>query len=362
MKKIVFLATHIGLINRGAETFVIEIVKKLSKDYKVEVYSKGISEEIKDFIIPVNFKVPKILKVHDYFYNKFTLFRKICDRLHYLVPSVIEQYFFNKVVYQQYLKNRSDIDLIFPNNGIWGVKVALQMRKKYKTPFIYTGHGGIGSGERLILEANPNKYIALNPIHQMWCNKYSKNIVLIPNGVDLDKFKVIDRKNDELIVLCVGAFVEFKRQKLLIDAVKELNYGRLILLGSGELYDDLQSYGARKLGDRFEIRSVKYEEVLEYYQLATVFSLPSREEPFGIVYLEAMATNLPIVATNDKSREYIIGECGVLCDVENSKDYANSIQKASKMKINGRKRVEKLFSWDVTVRKYIEVIEEVMAK
>ena len=50
MKKIVFLATHIGLINRGAETFVIEIVKKLSKDYKVVVYSKGISEEKKDYI------------------------------------------------------------------------------------------------------------------------------------------------------------------------------------------------------------------------------------------------------------------------------------------------------------------------
>jgi glycosyltransferase involved in cell wall biosynthesis len=361
MKKIVILATKVGVINRGAETFVVEMVKKLKDFYNIEVYSKGIHKDIEEFITKVDVKIPKIFKLHQYLYNNLKYFQKVCDKTHYLVPSVIEQYYFNKVVYDKYLKNRADIDLIYPNNGIWGVKVALKVRANYGTPFIYTGHGGIGAGEKLILKTNPDMYIAINNDALKWAKHYSNNVIEIPNGVDLNSFNIksINTKtNKNLQVLCVGAFVEFKRQKLLIDAMHKLGYGNLVLLGSGELKNELSKYGNKYLRNRFSIHSVSYNKVIEYYQQATVFSLPSRDEPFGIVYLEAMAMNLPIVATNDKTRRDIIGDCGILCDVNNSIEYANAIEQCHKINYDNkpRQRVEKYFSWDLSVKKYREVI------
>ena len=46
--KIIILATFVGVINRGGETFVIELVKKLREYYDIEVYSMGINEDIKE--------------------------------------------------------------------------------------------------------------------------------------------------------------------------------------------------------------------------------------------------------------------------------------------------------------------------
>ena len=115
------------------------------------------------------------------------------------------------------------------------------------------------------------------------------------------------------------------------------------------------------LENRFEIKSVSYNEIKIYYSKCDVFSLPSLNEPFGIAYLEALASNKPIVAPDDKNRREIIGNAGIYCDVTNSQEYAKALVNAINVRWNDipRKRAE-LFNWDKIALKYVEVIESLM--
>ena len=358
--KIIIFAPYVGVINRGAETFVIELVKKLREYYDIEVYSMGINEEIKKQIKQIYIAFPSFLKFHENIYSKYKVYRKICNSIYYLIPMVIEQYFFNRKVYKEYLQNRDDISLMFPNNGIFGIVIAKKIRDEKLVPYIYVGHGGIGKSEEIILKSNPDCYMPLTPSAYNWAKQYSKNLKLIPNGVDIKAFSRGNSINKKVLnVLCVGAFTAFKRQKLLIDALQVLGYGNLLLLGSGELKEELKAYGEKKLGERFKILSVAYSEIKSYYEQANVFSLPSLNEPFGIVYVEAMSMNIPVVGPNDKARKYIVGDCGVLCNVEDAQEYAIAIEKCfhTDYEDRPRKRAKKLFSWDIVGLQYKEIID-----
>jgi glycosyltransferase involved in cell wall biosynthesis len=319
-------------------------------------------EELKENIKTVEYKIPRWFNIYQKIYYKNKLFRFVCDRIYYLIPDVIEQYYFNKTLLEHYLKDLLESDIIFPNNGIWGVKLANKIRSKAKIPFIYTGHGGIGDGEKKILRYEPNKYIVLTEETKDWASKYYHNVIKIHNGVSLKNFPIgLNQSEGQKNILCVASFTPFKRQKLIIDAVENIKNVNLILLGSGELLEELEEYGRQKLKNRFEIKSVSYNEIKIYYSKCDVFSLPSLNEPFGIAYLEALASNKPIVAPDDKNRREIIGNAGIYCDVTNSQEYAKALVNAINVRWNDipRKRAE-LFNWDKIALKYVEVIESLM--
>lgn len=366
MKTVVILATYVGVVNRGAETFVIEIVKKLSKEYNFEVYSLGSCREIEDSIVKIDLKLPFWFTIHSKMYNNIYLYRYVCNYLYFLIPGQIEQYYFSKTVFQKHLKGRNDIDLIFPNNGLYGAKLANKIRKQNKTPFIYTGHGGIGEGEKRILLQNPDGYIALTDVHEIWARKMSNKIIKIHNGVDIENFKpyYVHKDKAKKVVLCVAALTQFKRQKLLIDAVEKIDNVELILIGNGEMKNEISNYGIKKLPNRFSLLSVPYGDIYKYYAMCDVFSLPSFDEPFGIVYLEALSMNKPIVAPDDSSRREIIGDAGLFCNVEDAFEYSETLKTAlhKDWKDIPRNRVTLNFSWDTISNQYKKVIQDLTNK
>jgi glycosyltransferase involved in cell wall biosynthesis len=186
-------------------------------------------------------------------------------------------------------------------------------------------------------------------------------VVTISNGVDLKKFSVIKSK-PENIVLSVGAFTVAKRHDLTIRAVEKLENTKLIIVGGGgDKKQEITDLGLKTLGkDGFEVVSITHDKMPEIYKKADVLAFPTVPwESFGIAMVEAMATGLPVVATNDPIRHEIVGDAGILVDPTNTEEYAEALQKALDTNWGNkpRKQAEK-FSWDEIAEKYDNLFKE----
>lgn len=129
----------------------------------------------------------------------------------------------------------------------------------------------------------------------------------IPNGVDIDQFHPVTEKEraqirhrldlpEGLLVLFVGRLTAQKRLDLLLDCWPPLQHkypnANLVLLGTGDQEAILK---ARKVPGVHFLPPV--DDVAPYLQAADLFVLPSAAEGLSNALLEAMATGLPVLAT-----------------------------------------------------------------
>jgi len=112
------------------------------------------------------------------------------------------------------------------------------------------------------------------------------------------------------------------------------------------------------------LMKVSPAEIPKFYRNSDLFTLPSNEfEAFGIVYLEALASGLPVVATDDALRKEIIRDAGILVNPEDIDVYAKALEKALKTDWGDKPRNQaKKFSWDKVVKKYESLFQELTNK
>ncbi|MEM1534059.1 MAG: glycosyltransferase family 4 protein [Nitrososphaerota archaeon] len=186
---------------------------------------------------------------------------------------------------------------------------------------------------------------------------------------------------DENMILFVGRLVHVKGAGELVQAMphilSEFPKTKLIILGKGEMEAELQNL-IRDLGlkDRVILRTefVSERERILHYAASDVCVFPSLYEPFGIVSLEAMAMERPVVVGARGVvgfREQVIpsGEeqCGMHVDGSNPLDIAWGVKevlrdpdRARRMGRNGRKRVLKEFTWRRAAEKTLEVYSQLL--
>jgi glycosyltransferase involved in cell wall biosynthesis len=198
-------------------------------------------------------------------------------------------------------------------------------------------------------------------------------IAVIPNGVNLEKFKVGERAWQPPRLLFVGRIVYQKGLDLLLDALAQLKQPvwTLDIVGDGPRMEKLQAQ-AKELGIANRLNFLGWQhgdELVRRYTEANLFVYPSRHEGMPNAVLEAMACGLPVLASQIAGNEELVAhkETGLLVPSED----ANALQIAlgellpdsaarQRMGAAARKRVEAQYSWQRVGQEYLELVQHAL--
>ena len=203
----------------------------------------------------------------------------------------------------------------------------------------------------------------------------------------LDAFLDPSRRLKPLLVF-VGRFLGFKRLPLLLEAVARANrlltnerqgespFNLLILGGvPGEWEGEHPYTTATRLGlhNVFFCGWLPHEELADAFNLGDVFVAPSYFEPFGQVFLEGMATGLPVIATRSGGPLSFVAEDGEkangwMSDVDDAESLAQviaaSVSSESERRRRGRNGLELVradYSWPKIAGKFEALYRRLLA-
>jgi len=190
-------------------------------------------------------------------------------------------------------------------------------------------------------------------------------------------------KEKDLMIFFIGRLVWVKGVDKLVMAMphvlREVPNTKLVIVGMGDMRGYLEKLVENlKLQDSVKLRFefIPEEERIKHYAACDVAVFPSLYEPFGIVTLEAMSMEKPVVVGArgvSGMREIVIPngpeQCGFHVNPQDPRDIAWGIINAIKdptrkdqLGKNGRKRVLENFTWDIIAEKTIKLYEEVIEK
>lgn len=144
----------------------------------------------------------------------------------------------------------------------------------------------------------------------------------IPQGINSRYFKMQCSLSSN-VILSVGSIGMRKGHLITVDAFDKIRAkgvdAKLKILGvlaEESYFEQLQSrINSSPYSSDIELHpNAPIDELMEAYKESSVFALHSQEESQGIVFAEAMACGLPVVATNVGGIPYVVkhGECGLL--------------------------------------------------
>ncbi len=164
-----------------------------------------------------------------------------------------------------------------------------------------------------------------------------KSIEVIHNFVDVkrfnrkpvDAFKKLIAPNDEKIIVHASNFRKVKRVEDVVNTFLLINEkipSKLLLLGDGPERSSIEGL-ARNSNASDAIKFLgKQEQMEDILPIADLFLLTSEYESFGLAALEAMAAEVPVIATNAGGLPEIIinGDCGYMSDVGDVNSMSNN--------------------------------------
>ncbi len=212
--------------------------------------------------------------------------------------------------------------------------------------------------------------------------KTSKNINVIYNGVDFEKFKPIKNERDleeikqkynlpSEFVLYVGNVKPHKNLRNLILAIKDLNV-KLVVIGKKEGFITTES-GIFDMIKSFDMENkvlftgyIQEEDLPKVYNLAKIFAFPSLYEGFGLPPIEAMACGCPVLCSNIPSLNEVCSDAAYYINPYNPRDIAKGIDTLMKDESIRKQLVEKgfenvkRFSWEKASKQIIHLFESVI--
>jgi glycosyltransferase involved in cell wall biosynthesis len=381
--RILYLQTF-PLYGSGSGTYARYLAREIAKKHKVAMVCPD-NRELKNVkIYPI--KMP--------FYLAFTghpewkncrLYKNISNR------EILQIYksFLNHTVeaVEDFKPNIIHVHHAFPFS--WAARF---IKSTYQIPYVISIHGSelptaqkdkryialtmdaLRKAKRII----PNSYYTRDWMLKVFGDEYSDQIRVIPGGVDINRFKKtnaseIDKMfniKGEKVVVFAGKLTAYKGVKYLVKAAKKIK-GKVLILGDGPERKNLE-----KMVKEEKINNVKFlghlgsntDFLVKFYSRADVFIAPSVwDEPLGLVILEAMACETPVIVTRKGGIPLAVkdGQNGLFIRPRNSNDIVEKVNLLltnenlrNKMAKKARQIAEEKFSWEKIGKRFENIYEK----
>lgn len=262
----------------------------------------------------------------------------------------------------------SEILYVFPFNYLYKIKV------------ISHSHNGNGKHKfenilfRPILNICTWKFLACSKKAEKWLFGKNKKSIIINNGIDTNRFKFDNLKRnqirkkfnikDEIVIGHIGRFTEQKNHEFLIDIfyefLKDNPNSKLLLLGTGNLIDIIK----KKCKDKGIIQNVIFANVVEntedYYSAFDIFVLPSIYEGLPVVGIEAQASGLPCLFSENIDNQVLLTDGAKLVSLNASlKEWCKNIIECLQKKDDRVDKNNIVANSGYSIKSTIEALEKV---
>lgn len=313
------------------------------------------------------------------------------NNLHYQSQWEILKYAFRAYFFSLKLAKKESYDLSHAFFTVPCGFVAWLLKKKCKIPYIVSLRGSDvpGYSERFGFI-----YIFIKPLVKVIWRKANavvansqglkelalktdpqQKISVIYNGIDVDQFQKSDEVGlrKDFKILCVTRITARKGIKYLIEAMAQLRQKysniRLKIIGDGDEKENLINLTKSQDLEKFiEFTGlINHEKLPPYFNDSDLFVLPSLNEGMSNSMLEALASGLPLIATDTGGTRELLndGINGFIVKIKNSQDLADKIEILIKdaelrkrMGEESRKKAENM-SWEKVAKQYYNLYSEI---
>lgn len=225
--------------------------------------------------------------------------------------------------------------------------IASILKRKFKIPLVVTEHSSklnrnileiSGLDVKLARKAyqNADRVVAVsNALARNLKNNLNVDAVVIHNIVDVSRFQYVKRtQKSGFTFISIGNLIELKGFDLLVEAFTEAfkddKSVKLNIVGAGPEKEKLQH-----IVNQYDLNNnivlldeVGRDKLKVLYPESDAFVLASKSETFGVVFIEAMATGLPVIATDcGGPSDFVNEQNGYLIPVNDKKSLVDALMK-----------------------------------
>ncbi|WP_367329721.1 glycosyltransferase [Sphingobacterium multivorum] len=290
----------------GAESLLVSMLPLVNVTHQVEVLLlDGRESTLLAKLESYNIKVIKL--TNRGLYNPFIIFKLISIFNNY---DIVHVHLFPSMYYAAMAKllSRSKVKLVFTEHSTNNLRLKYWLFRLVDR-FIYL---------------NYTKIICITPeVKKVLMNLgiKDKKLCVIYNGIEVEKFIAAEGyerssfgySGDDILLIMVAAFRREKNHSVVVKSLSKLGPRyKLILVGDGTLRNNVElEVKELDLVDRVKFLGVR-NDVHRLFKMCNIGILSSHWEGFGLAAVEAMASGLPVVASDVPGLAEIVGGGGLL--------------------------------------------------
>ena len=261
--------------------------------------------------------------------------------------------------------------------------IALKIKKKYGMPYVVSvragdikhlkslGHRNPIYGKFIKVLKNADKIIVHNRPQKEFVAQLGFNSVLIPHGIENSALNISKKKDygNSIIISVVAELICRKNIGWVIRAVKEYagkQPVQLMVAGDGVCKGELQQLAGNASNIHF-LGKISHIEVMNLLEKSHIFALPSVNETFGLVYLEAAAKYNAVICHRNEGVDGLFDEGTEMMFCEEYDEFKTILNKLIEnpedidiVANSGYARV-KHYTWEHVRLRYMEIYRQIVS-